>query len=232
MFQEILFGQTRNPSKIFPNIFINIGDMGAEIIWRPLTARRRFMTKIFPHPLLYTLTLHWIHPLYTSIHDYSSLRWHSNVQKYEMWMQSVDVCIDLYNMQNMDVHCWRVRSNVRHAKCERTYFHKVRERRYAPALLGGEEDCRVYNTSYFQGPLLKSVHCYVFTTDHISKAPATLHWIEADDVVLVQLFRPKFCWSSLRGKFCMDKNPAQTFPGQFHKMSHKICDPICKSRHI
>ena len=152
MFQEILFGQTRNPSKIFPNIFINIGDMGAEIIWRPLTARRRFMTKIFPHPLLYTLTLHWIHPLYTYIHNFSSLRWHSNVQKYKMGMQSVEVCIDLYDLQNMNVHCWRVRSNVRHAKCERTYFHKVRERRYAPALLGGEEDCsRVYNTSYFQG---------------------------------------------------------------------------------
>ena len=28
-----------------------LGTVGAEIIWRPLTARRRFMTKIFPHPL-------------------------------------------------------------------------------------------------------------------------------------------------------------------------------------
>ena len=27
----------------------------------------------------------------------------------------------------------------------------------------------------------------------------------------------------------MDKNPVETFPGQFHKMSHKICDTICKS---
>ena len=27
----------------------------------------------------------------------------------------------------------------------------------------------------------------------------------------------------------MDKNPVETFPAQFHRMSHKICDTICKS---
>ena len=26
----------------------------------------------------------------------------------------------------------------------------------------------------------------------------------------------------------MDKNPVETFPAQFHRMSHKICDTICK----
>ena len=29
-------------------------------------------------------------------------------------------------------------------------------------------------------------------------------------------------------KFCMDKNPVETFLAQFHRMSHKICDTICK----
>ena len=29
-------------------------------------------------------------------------------------------------------------------------------------------------------------------------------------------------------KFCMDKNPVETFPAQFHRMPHKICGTICK----
>ena len=116
MFLEILFGRTRNPSKIFPNIFINIGDMGAEIIWRPLTARRRFMTKIFPHPLVYTLTLHLIHPCtitlrYVDTQTHKStkcgckaLTWALICTTCKIWTYTVDVCVQTYDMQNVNGH--------------------------------------------------------------------------------------------------------------------------------
>ena len=228
MFQEILFGQTRNPSKIFPNIFINIGDMGAEIIWRPLTARRRFMTKIFPHPLVYTLTLHWIHPLYTFVHSYSLLGWHSNIYNYKMWMY---------------VHRWRVHWFARHAKYERSLltcaFKRTTCKMWTDIFPQSEGEEIRSSLVGRRGGLQQGLQHLIFprATPEICSLlcfynRSYFQSTNYTDDVVGQLFRPKFCWWSLRGKFCMDKNPAQTFPGQFHKMSHKICDTICKSRHI
>ena len=57
MFENLSFFKHTKFPKIFGCLEISKyihkywGTVGAEIIWRPLTARRRFMTKIFPHPL-------------------------------------------------------------------------------------------------------------------------------------------------------------------------------------
>ena len=177
MFQEILFGQTRNPSKIFPNIFINIGDMGAEIIWRPLSARRRFMTKIFPHPLVYTLTIHLIHPCTITLR-YVDTQTHKSTKcgckalpcalictTCKIWTYTVDVCVQTYDMQNVNGYI-----STKWGRGD-TLQPSMEERRTAAG----------FTTPHIsKGPLLKSVHCYVFTTDHISKAPTTLTMLWAN----------------------------------------------------
>ena len=81
----------------------------------------------------------------------------------------------------------------------------------------------------FKLALPKSVHCYIFTAYHISTAPNTskrMCYFLDDATFFTTLLKIKFKRKILHP----DKNSVEKFPAQFHRMSHKICDTICKKR--